>query len=50
MLDLPWTKSSPQERFLILALAGITVIYVAGFAFFIEKGSVRGPVYDLMDW
>jgi hypothetical protein len=43
-------KSLDQDRAFAIALATIAAVYCALFLYFVERASIRVPVYDLLDW
>jgi hypothetical protein len=43
-------KSLDRDRASVIALATIAAVYCALFLYFVERASIRVPVYDLLDW
>ncbi len=43
-------KLLDQDRAFAIALAAIAAVYCALFLYFVERASIRVPVYDLLDW
>jgi hypothetical protein len=43
-------KSLGQDRAFLIAPATIAAVYCALFFYFVERASIRVPVYDLLDW
>lgn len=50
MLDAQRANPLNRDRIFIGALAALAAIYVALFFYFVERASIRVPVYDLLDW